>query len=97
MTTQTEARELAQRFGVRMCDENGNTHGEELYCLGLDDIIELKEALAQSKEHLPNMSEINRTIAYSAAATLHELGYEWKDGGWIAQQKEPEQSGQANP
>lgn len=91
MTTQAEARELAQRFGVRMGDENGDTHDEELYCLGLDDIIELKEALAQSKERLPNMSEINRTIAYSAAATLHELGYEWKDGGWIAQQKEPEQ------
>jgi hypothetical protein len=40
-----EARELAQRFGVRMCDENGMTHGEELYCLGLDDIIAMKEAL----------------------------------------------------
>ena len=50
MTTQTEARELAQRFGVRMCDENGDTHGEDLYCLGLDDIIALKEALAQPEQ-----------------------------------------------
>ena len=50
--TQTEARELAHRFGVRMCDENGNTHGEELYCFGLDDIIAIKEALAKP-EHEP--------------------------------------------
>ena len=55
----------------------------------LDDFGDFRPT--QPKEHLPNMSEINRTIAYSAAATLHELGYEWKEGGWVAQQKEPEQ------
>ena len=33
-----------------MCDENGDTHGDELYCLGLDDIIELKKALAQPEQ-----------------------------------------------
>lgn len=38
-----KARELAQQFGVRMCDENGETHGEELYCLGLDDIIDMTQ------------------------------------------------------
>ena len=48
--TQTEARELAQRFGTRMCDENGDTHGEELYCLGLDDIVEMVKALAQPEQ-----------------------------------------------
>jgi len=48
-----EARELAQRFGVRMCDENGMTHGEELYCLGLDDIIAMKEALAKQEQGEP--------------------------------------------
>lgn len=47
--THTEARELANKFGSRMCDENGDTHGEELYCFSLDDIIALKEALAQRK------------------------------------------------
>ena len=53
MTTQTEARELAQRFGTRMCDENGDTHGEELYCLGLDDIVEMVKTLAQpEQEHV---------------------------------------------
>ena len=45
--THTEARELASQCGTRMCDENGHTHGEELYCFDLDDIIALKEALAQ--------------------------------------------------
>jgi hypothetical protein len=48
--TQTEARELANQFGTRMCDENGETHGEELYCFDLDDIIALKEALAQPEQ-----------------------------------------------
>jgi hypothetical protein len=42
-----EARELASQFGSRMCDENGDTHGEELYCFSLDDIIAIKEVLAQ--------------------------------------------------
>jgi len=56
---QEEARKLAQRFGVRMCDENGMTHGEELYCLGLDDIISMKEALA-SEQELRNVSEDTR-------------------------------------
>ena len=45
-----KARELAKRFGVRMCDENGDTHDEELYCLGLDDIIEMAKALAQPEQ-----------------------------------------------
>ena len=45
--THTEARELANQFGSRMCDENGDTHNQELYCFDLDDIIAIKEALAQ--------------------------------------------------
>ena len=53
--TQDEARELASQFGTRMCDENGDTHGEELYCFDLDDIIAIKEALA---EHA--MQEVQR-------------------------------------
>jgi len=47
--TQDEAREIANQFGSRMCDENGETHGEELYCFSLEDIIEIKKALAQRK------------------------------------------------
>lgn len=33
-----EARNIAVTFGTRMCDEHGDTHGEELYCVGIDDI-----------------------------------------------------------
>ena len=41
-------------------------------------ITEIKAALAQSEQDtLAGMSEINRTIAYSAAAKLQELGYKW--------------------
>ena len=41
------AEAMAKRYGVRMCDENGDTHGEELYCVGIDDIADIiREALA---------------------------------------------------
>jgi hypothetical protein len=33
------ARHIANMFGTRMCDENGDTHGEELYAMGIDDIV----------------------------------------------------------
>ena len=54
-----EARKLASQFGSRMCDENGDTHGEELYCFSLDDIIAIKEVLAQ-----PAQEPDELTIAY---------------------------------
>jgi len=42
------AEKMAKRYGVRMCDENGDTHGEELYCVGIDDIADIiREALAE--------------------------------------------------
>ena len=45
------ARELATRHGSRMCDENGDTHGEELYCVGVDDVVEIiKQAAAHERE-----------------------------------------------
>ena len=34
------ARHIASTFGTRMCDENGDTHGEELYAMGIEDIVE---------------------------------------------------------
>ena len=44
------AEKMAKRYGVRMCDENGDAHGEELYCVGVDDIADIiREALAESK------------------------------------------------
>ena len=45
------ARELATRHGIRMCDEDGETHGEELYCVDVDDIAEIiKQVAAHERE-----------------------------------------------
>ena len=46
------ARELVKIHGVRMCDENGDTHGEELYCVGVDDIAEIiKQTFNEGAEY----------------------------------------------
>jgi hypothetical protein len=55
------ARHIADMFGTRMCDENNDTHGEELYAMGMDDIAETiklvaakeREACAKVCEELP--------------------------------------------
>ena len=45
------ARELVTRHGTRMCDEDGETHGEELYCVDVDDIAEIiKQVAAHERE-----------------------------------------------
>jgi len=40
------ARHIADTFGTRMCDENGDTHGEELYAMGIDDIVDTIKLIA---------------------------------------------------
>ena len=40
------ARDLAKEFGCRMCDENGDTHGEELYAMSIDDIVDTIKLVA---------------------------------------------------
>jgi len=40
------ARHIATTLGSRMCDENGHTHGEELYVMGIDEIVEAIELIA---------------------------------------------------
>jgi hypothetical protein len=45
------ARHIATTLGSRMCDENGDTHGEELYVMHMDDIIEaIKLVAAKERE-----------------------------------------------
>jgi hypothetical protein len=45
------ARHIADTFGARMCDENNDTHGEELYAMGMDDIVEtIKLVAAKERE-----------------------------------------------
>ncbi|CAB5150913.1 hypothetical protein UFOVP148_13 [uncultured Caudovirales phage] len=46
-------KDLISQYGVRMCDEHGETHGEELYCFGIDDITNLvASAIAKDREQL---------------------------------------------
>ena len=52
------ARHIANTFGTRMCDENGDTHGEELYAMGIDDIVEtIKLVAAKEREACAKVCE----------------------------------------
>ena len=51
------ARHISKVFGSRMCDENGDTHNEELYCMTFDDIVDAVK-LVETKE---------RTACFAAA------------------------------
>jgi hypothetical protein len=47
------AKHIATTLGSRMCDENGDTHGEELYCMAFDDIVDsIKLVAAKEREAL---------------------------------------------
>jgi hypothetical protein len=59
-------------------------------------ITALRAALAQ-QEPLAGMSEMNRTIAYCAAAKLRELGYEWDGQAWAALAQQEPDLRNANP
>ena len=43
------ARHIADTFGTRMCDEHGDTHGEELYAMSLDDIVDAVKLVAAAE------------------------------------------------
>ena len=44
-------RHIADMFGTRMCDEHGDTLGEELYAMGIDDIVDtIKLVAAKERE-----------------------------------------------
>ena len=52
------ARHIADTFGTRMCDENNDTHGEELYAMGMDDIVEtIKLVAAKEREACADLLE----------------------------------------
>jgi len=72
------ARHIADTFGTRMCDENNDTHGEELYAMGMDDIVETiklvaAKATASEREACAKLCEtIGNTQANMNAA--------WRNG-----------------
>jgi hypothetical protein len=43
------AKDIANTFGTRMCDENGDTHGEELYAMCIDDIVDTIKLVAEKE------------------------------------------------
>jgi hypothetical protein len=46
------ARNIAKTFGTQMCDENGDTHGEELYVMSIDEIVEAIELVAAKEREV---------------------------------------------
>lgn len=42
------ARHISKVLGSRMCDENGDAHGEELYCMAFDDIVDAVKLVADA-------------------------------------------------
>ena len=58
------ARELATRHGSRMCDEDGETHGEELYCVGVEDIEEIIKQVAAHERKQVLANDDSLTLAY---------------------------------
>jgi len=61
------ARHIADTFGTRMCDENNDTHGEELYAMGMDDIVEtIKLVAAKERERIieANAPELEKANAH---------------------------------
>jgi len=62
------AKHIANTFGTRMCDEQGETHGEELYAMGIDDIVQtIKLVAAQERE----------ACAKECEHTALRMGSEW--------------------
>lgn len=69
------ARELATRYGSRMCDEDGDTHGEELYCVGVEDIAEIiKQAVSHEREACAKVVESGVLGHGECAAAIRARG-----------------------
>ena len=65
------AKHIATTFGLRMCDENGDTHGEELYAIGIDDIVDtIKLVAAKEREACAKVCEngINNATDWDSSA-----------------------------
>jgi hypothetical protein len=76
------ARHIATALGSRMCDENGDTHGEDLYCMAFDDIVDSIKlvadvATAKEREACANLCEdFDSQISDCCAAAIRARGEE---------------------
>ena len=65
------ASHIASTFGTRMCDENGDTHDEELYAMGIDDIIDtIKLVAAKEREACLKICEAQASTNYWEGADV---------------------------
>jgi len=68
------ARHIADTFGTRMCDENNDTHGEELYAMGMDDIAEtIKLVAAKEREACAKLLESRKTGANELMDAVRDM------------------------
>jgi hypothetical protein len=68
------ARHIADTFGTRMCDENNDTHGEELYAMGMDDIVEtIKLVAAKEREACAKLLESRKTGANELMDAVRDM------------------------
>jgi hypothetical protein len=72
------ARHIADTFGTRMCDENNDTHGEELYAMGMDDIVETiklvaAKATASEREACAKLLESRKTGANELMDAVRDM------------------------
>ena len=65
-----QAEKMAKRHGVRMCDENGDTHGEELYCIGIDDIADIIREARAEQDHIADAGKM-----VAETVKTYEQGY----------------------
>lgn len=75
------AEAMAKRYGVRMCDEDGDAHGEELYCVGIDDIADI----IREATDLMDMLRLIETIKYLRGIAERGLGREIREDETIEQ------------
>jgi hypothetical protein len=74
------AKHIATTLGSRMCDEHGDRHGEEIYAMGIDNIVDAiklvaaaeREACAKMAENraLIEASDIEKTAHYTACKNI---------------------------
>ena len=70
------SRHIANTFGRRMCEEHGDTYGEELYAMDIDDIVETITLVAAAEREAcaRAIEETHMLYPQSLAARIRERG-----------------------
>ena len=73
------ARHIATTLGSRMCDENGDTHGEKLYVMSIDEIVEAIELVAAKEREA--CAKVCETHGVHVALNIWNGGPDWYKHG----------------